>query len=66
MYLHASFKCVYMPSSFNNNYLSNMNYLPGTVLGAGDVSMNKQTKSPALRAPYGYCIIAKGVDYTTC
>ena len=44
MYLHASFKCIYMPSSFNNNYLLNMNYLPGTVLGAGDVSMNKTNK----------------------
>ena len=32
-----------MPSSFNN-YLSNTNYLLGTLLGAGDVSMNKTNK----------------------
>ena len=54
-----------MLSSFNN-YLSNTNYLLGTVLGARDVSMNKTNKKSCPHSSLWYCVIAKGVDYTIC
>ena len=48
-----------MTSSFNN-YLSSTNYLLGTVLGAGDVSMNKTNKKSCPRSSLWILHYSKG------
>ena len=50
MYPTYFFQTISKASSFNNKYLSNTNYLLGTVVGAGDTSMNKTNKNSCLHS----------------